>query len=111
MAEVEVNLMDFKQTIQGVEKLPDGAFNISEASPKLLKANIQTNDALYLQYIRNNGISRVGIMFNGTYLGQFREAEGQIYAEDLLAKAYFRSFFPDIWWMSSIQVIPTRDYI
>lgn len=43
------------------QDLPDGAFRIYEANDKVFDYKFQINDNRYLQYHRNNGVTKIGV--------------------------------------------------
>mmetsp|Transcript_9448 Transcript_9448/g.9163 ORF Transcript_9448/g.9163 Transcript_9448/m.9163 type:complete len:468 (+) Transcript_9448:746-2149(+) len=88
--------------------LPDGAFNVYEASDSRLKYNVQVNDLRYIQYHRNNGITKLGIQnpLSNTTSYFIRTIEGQISAVDLMNKAYISKLFPNTFIYSGVQIMP-----
>ena len=103
--------IDFKEKdseVPYLELLPDGAFKIREASHKRLDYNVQVNDLRYIQYHRNNGVTKLGILnpiTNGTSYF-IRTIEGQISAVDLINKAYINKLFPNTYIYSGVQLMP-----
>jgi ABC-type multidrug transport system ATPase subunit len=103
--------IDFKEKdseVPDLELLPDGAFSISEASEEKLQYNIQVNDLRYIQYHRNNGITKLGIQNPLTNATSYfiRTIEGQISAADLINKAYISKLFPNTYVYSGVQIMP-----
>jgi hypothetical protein len=88
--------------------LPDGAYKIKEANEKKLSYNIQINDLRYIQYHRNNGVSKLGILNPLTNATSYfiRTIEGQISAADLVNKAYISKLFPNTYIYSGVQLMP-----
>jgi ABC-type Na+ transport system ATPase subunit NatA len=106
MSNEQLNLLQLDVDLNLTDMLPDGAFNISEANNRTLKFNVQSNDKVYAQYHKNDGVTKYGVVINNTYMVQLRVIEGQIYSEDLIAKAYFRKLFPKSWWFAATQFMP-----
>ena len=103
--------IDFKNKdseVPDLELLPDGAFKILEASEEKLQYNIQVNDLRYIQYHRNNGITKLGIQnpLTNTTSYFIRTIEGQISAADLVNKAYISKLFPNTYVYSGVQIMP-----
>ncbi|CAI2381584.1 unnamed protein product [Moneuplotes crassus] len=104
--------IDFKErdsVVPDLDLLPDGAFNISEVNEKRLRYNVQVDDLRYIQYHRNNGITKLGIWndFANRISYFIRTIEGQISAADLINKAYISKLFPKTTVYTGIQMMPS----
>lgn len=103
--------LDFKDRdseVPELDLLPDGAFKIREASKEKLSYNIQIDDLRYIQYHRNNGVTKLGILNPLTNATSYfiRTIEGQISAADLINKAYISKNFPNTYIYSGVQMMP-----
>ncbi len=81
--------------IEGAEKVPDGMMRIFEANEKKFSYKIQINDNCYLQYHRNNGIHKLGVITGNTTNWFSRASEGLLAMSDKMNQAYINSIFPD----------------
>ena len=103
--------IDFKEKdseVPDLKYLPDAAFTIREASEERLDYNVQINDLRYIQYHRNNGITKLGVLnpLSGGTSYFIRSIEGQLSAADMLNKAYVSKLFPDTYIYSGVQIMP-----
>lgn len=91
--------------------LPDGALNIHEVNNQNFSYTIQVNDMRLPQYHRNNGITKLQYYNKNTdsYSNVLNVINGQLWASDLFNKAYFKSFFDDVFVMSGVQLMPMND--
>lgn len=105
---IRLNFKDRSAEVDDLEMLPDGAYNIYEASQDRFKYNLQINDNTFIQYHRNNGVTKIGVqnpLSNETSFF-FRSIEGQIAAADLVNKAYVSKMFPNTHIFSGVQMMP-----
>jgi hypothetical protein len=103
--------IDFKEKdseVPHLEYLPDAAFTIREASDEALDYNIQVNDLRYIQYHRNNGVTKLGVLnpLTGGTSYFIRTIEGQLSAADMINKAYISKQFPGTYIYSGVQIMP-----
>ena len=91
----KIDWSDLGAEIEGLDDIPDGAITVKRASNANLDYRLQINDYKYLQYHRNNGITKIGTKQSGSNSTQYllRQAEGAMLLSDLMNGAYIRSIF------------------
>ena len=106
-------VMDFgdkSAEAKSLSALPDGTYLIRGANNTHLSYKLQVNDLRYMQYHRNNGISKVVVTDPSTGYQNYilLSVEGQVSSADLLHQAYMRTLFEDTWVLSGYQYMPMQ---
>lgn len=78
--------------------IPDGAYLIKASNEKELIYRLSVNDNRYNLYHKNNGVSKINNIIT--------VSTGALYMADILNKAYIKTFLPDLFIISAVQVMP-----
>jgi hypothetical protein len=102
-----VDQLTNETNIQGV---PDGAFLITKADESGLDYRVQINDNRLPMYHRTNGITKMNLYNNASdsYSTLVNVINGMLWATDLMNKAYFKQFFPNVEIISGVQLMPYK---
>lgn len=103
-----MDVFDISTEISGLYRLPDGAVTFKVANEKELKYHIAVNDKHYHQYHRNNGVTKLAMMVNGTALYLDLNIEGLISFADLLNRAYIKKVVPNLFLLTAVDYLPMQ---
>lgn len=91
-----------------ISELPDGAIYINKINDEQFSYRLQINDNRMPPYHRANAISKILVYNPNTknYSPVMNVINGQLWATDLVNRAYFRKFFNDVFIVSGVQIMP-----
>lgn len=105
-----LNKLDFNdlKKERGLEIIPDGAVLVKKANEKEFSYRLQVNDNRFPFYHRTNGVSKYSLLneSTGKYKSVLSVINGVLWVADLFNRAYLKHFFPDLFIVSGVQIMP-----
>lgn len=107
----QLNEFDFNTILKDettIKNVPDGAIFINKINEEEFSYKLQINDNRMPPYHRANAISKF-LVYNPNikgYIPMMNVVNGQLWASDLINRAYFRRFFNDVFIVSGVQIMP-----
>ena len=85
-----------------ISKIPDGTIKIRSSNENEFNYNFQLNDIRNAKYHRANGISKIIAASHEVLTIQ----NGALWLVDILNKAYIRTFLPNLYIFTGVQIMP-----